>query len=113
VVTSLDMFDGGLFLVLLGIGILFIIPRFPIQFKLMAVFIFFGLGTVLIAGYDVGFVSTSIVTGGATTTEAFYLIGDADPATFNENSTWVGWILIAVGALTSFSFLSGYIGGKY
>ena len=40
------MFDGGLFLVLLGIGILFIIPRFPIQFKLMAVFIFFGLGTV-------------------------------------------------------------------
>ena len=68
------MFDGGLFLVLLGIGILFIIPRFPIQFKLMAVFIFFGLGTVLIAGYDVGFETTSTVTGGATTTEIFYLI---------------------------------------
>ena len=107
------MFDGGLFLVLLGIGIMFIIPRFPIQFKLMAVFIFFGLGTVLIAGYDVGFESTSIVTGGATTTEIFYLIGDSDPATFNENSTWVGWILIAIGALTSFGFLSGYIGGRY
>jgi hypothetical protein len=106
------MFDGGLFLLLVGIGILFIIPRFPIQFKLMAVFIFFGLGTVLIAGYDVGFESTSTV-GSVTTTEIFYLIGDADPSTFNENSTWVGWILIAIGALTSFGFLSGYIGGRY
>jgi len=107
------MFDGGLFLLLIGIGILFIIPRFPIQFKLMAVFIFFGLGTVLIEGYDVGFETTSTVTGGTTTTEIFYLIGDSDPSTFNENSTWVGWILIAVGALTSFGFLSGYIGGRY
>lgn len=107
------MFDGGLFLVLLGIGVLFIIPRFPIQFKLIAVFIFFGLGTVLIAGYDVGFESTSTVIGDETTIEIFYLIGDSDPSTFNENSTWVGWIFIAVGALTSFGFLSGYIGGRY
>jgi hypothetical protein len=76
------MFDGGLFLVLLGIG-------------------------------DVGFETTSTVTGDSTTTEIFYLIGDSDPSTFNENSTWVGWIFIAIGALTSFGFLSGYIGGRY
>jgi hypothetical protein len=107
------MFDGGLFLVLLGVGVLFLVPRFGVQFKLMAVFIFFALGTVLVAGEDVGFTTTNIVTGGATTTEFFYLVGDGDSTTFNDNGTWVGWIMIGIGALASFGFLSGYIGGKY
>jgi hypothetical protein len=79
----------------------------------MSVFIFFALGTVLLSGMDVGFITTSEIAGGATTTESFYLIGDANAATFNENSQWVGWIFIATGALISFSFLSSYIGGRY
>lgn len=106
------MFDGGLFIVLLCIGILFLIPKFPLQFRLMAVFIFFGLGTVLVAGYDVGF-ETSTVSDVGTTIETFYIIGDSDTSTFNQNSEWVGWIFITIGALASFGFLSGYIGGKY
>ncbi len=107
------MFDGGLFLILLGVGVLFLIPRFGVQFKLMAVFIFFAMGTVLVAGEDVGFTTTTIVTGSPDVIESFYLIGDGDSTTFNDNGTWVGWIFIAIGALSSFSFLSGYIGGKY
>ena len=107
------MFDGGLFILLVAVGLLFALPRLGIHFKLMSVFIFFALGTVLLSGMDVGFVTESVVSGGATTTESFYLIGDSDASTFNENSQWVGWIFIATGALISFSFLSSYIGGRY
>lgn len=107
------MFDGGLFLVLLGIGVLFLIPRFGVQFKLISVFVFFALGTVLVAGEDVGFTTTNIDSTGTTTTELFYLVGDGNSSTFNDNGTWVGWIMIGIGALASFGFLSGYIGGRY
>ena len=107
------MFDGGLFLVLLGVGVLFLIPRFGLPLRLISVFVFFALGTVLIAGNDVGFTTTTTVVGGSSSTESFYLIGDGDANTFNDIGTWVGWIFMAIGALTSFSFLAGYIGGRY
>jgi hypothetical protein len=107
------MFDGGLFILLVGVGLLFAMPRLGIHFKLMSVFIFFALGTVLLSGMDVGFVTQSVSSTTGTTVESFYLIGDSDASTFNENSQWVGWIFIATGALVSFSFLSNYIGGRY
>lgn len=113
------MFDGGLFVVLLAISVSFMaIGKFGLPFKLISVFIFFGLGTVLLAGYDVGFVNAyqevNSSTGNAVDLEStWYLIGDGDPATFNDNATWVGWIFIALGMMTSFVFLARYIGGNY
>ena len=71
------MFDGGLFLVLLGVGVLFLIPRFGLPLRLISVFVFFALGTVLIAGNDVGFTTTTTVVGGSSSTESFYLIGES------------------------------------
>jgi hypothetical protein len=106
------MFDGGLFIVMVSLGVIFALMN-RIHFKLIAVFIFFALGTVLLAGEDVGFTTEVTVSGGSNSTETFYIIGDGDASTFNENSQWVGWIFIAVGMLLSFSFLASYIGGRY
>lgn len=110
------MFDGGLFILLNVLGIVFLLKG-NLTFRIVALIIFFALGTILIAGYDVGFVWTgteAVSTGSAATTvevtQTVYLIGDADPATFNDNATWVGWIYITLGALTSFMFLGRYIG---
>jgi len=110
------MFDGGLFILLNILGIVFLLKG-NLTFRIVALIIFFALGTILIAGYDVGFVWTgteAVSTGSAATTvevtQTVYLIGDADPATFNDNATWVGWIYITLGALTSFMFLGRYIG---
>ena len=53
-------------------------------------------------------------TGAAVDLEStWYMIGDADASTFNDNATWVGWIFIALGMMTSFVFLARYIGGNY
>ena len=113
------MFDGGLFVVLLAVGVAFLaIGKFGLPFKLISVFIFFGLGTVLLAGYDVGFVTSyqevNQSTGAAVDLEStWYMKGDADASTFNDNATWGGWIFIALGMMTSFVFLARYIGGNY
>lgn len=114
----MSMFDGGLFVVLLSVGVAFMaIGKFGLPFKLISVFIFFGLGTVLLAGYDVGFINNyqEVNASGVPVDlqSTWYMIGDGDAATFNDNATWVGWIFIALGMMTSFVFLARYIGGNY
>ena len=114
----MSMFDGGLFVVLLSVSVAFMaIGKFGLPFKLISVFIFFGLGTVLLAGYDVGFVNNyQEVNSSGTPVDlqsTWYMIGDGDAATFNDNATWVGWIFIALGMMRSFVFLARYIGGNY
>lgn len=111
------MFDGGLFLLLLAVGLIFLIPKFSPMFRLVSVIIFFALGTVLLAGEDVGFVTQSQelspTTGNAVDIESTWLmIGDGDASTFNDNSQWVGWVLIAVAMMTSFRFLATTFGGN-
>lgn len=110
------MFDGGLFVILNILGVVFLFKG-NITFRIVALIIFFALGTILLAGYDVGFTWTgteAVSTGSAATTvevtQTVYIIGDDDTATFNDNATWVGWIYITLGALTSFAFLGRYIG---
>ncbi len=112
------MFDGGLFVVLLAVSVSFMaIGKFGLPFKLISVFIFFGLGTVLLAGYDVGFINNyqEVNASGVPVDlqSTWYMIGDGDASTFNDNATWVGWIFIALGMMTSFVFLARYIGGNY
>ena len=110
------MFDGGLFVVLNILAIVFLF-KFGVAFKLVSIIIFFALGTVLLAGEDVAFQwsgTEAVSTGSAATTvevsQTLYIIGDDDAATFNDHATWVGWIYIALGCLTSFMFLGRYIG---
>ncbi len=114
----MSMFDGGLFVVLLAVSVSFMaIGKFGLPFKLISVFIFFGLGTVLLAGYDVGFINNyqEVNASGVPVDlqSTWYMIGDGDASTFNDNATWVGWIFIALGMMTSFVFLARYIGGNY
>jgi len=113
------MFDGGLFLILNIVAVIFLIRR-ELPFKIISLIIFFALGTILLAGEDVAFTWTgteAATTGSAATTvevsQTFYLIGDDDPSTFNDNATWVGWIYVTIGCLVSFSFFGRYIGADY
>lgn len=110
------MFDGGLFVLLNILGVVFLLKG-NITFRIVTIIIFFALGTIMLAGADVGFTWTgteAATTGSAATTvevtQTFYIIGDDDATTFNDNATWVGWIYIALGALTAFMFLGRYIG---
>ena len=110
------MFDGGLFVVLNVLAVVFLF-KFGVAFKLISIIVFFALGTVLLAGEDVAFQwsgTEAVSTGSAATTvegsQTLYIIGDDDAATFNDNATWGGWIYIALGCLTSFMFLGRYIG---
>ena len=48
------MFDGGLFVILNILGVVFLFKG-NITFRIVALIIFFALGTILLAGYDVGF----------------------------------------------------------
>ena len=97
------MFDGGLFVVLNVLAVVFLF-KFGVAFKLISIIVFFALGTVLLAGEDVAFQwsgTEAVSTGSAATTvevsQTLYIIGDDDAATFNDNATWVGWIYIALG----------------
>ena len=110
------MFDGGLFVILNILAIVFLF-KFGIAFKIVSIIVFFALGTILLAGEDVGFTWTGtegVSTGSSATTvevsQTIYIIGDDDAATFNDNATWVGWIYVALGCLSSFMFLGRYIG---
>jgi hypothetical protein len=91
-------------LILLSLAVVSIIVSFKVGavFKLIGAVIFFTLGTVLLAGYDVQ--SVKITTDGSTViNETNYLIGngDQDP---NHTASWLGWIFIIIGVLAAVMF---------
>jgi len=103
--------DAGVFVIMIGtaFGSLFItnnIVRFGFVFKLIGVFLFFALGMMMNAEYDVAFTVTTSdpdgalnVTSGAgslqATTELTYIIGDGSSS--NSNTSWIGWLFILLG----------------
>lgn len=97
--------DAGVFVIMVGtaFGSLFItnnIVRFGFVFKLIGVFLFFALGMMMNAEYDVAFTITTSDPDGAgalqATTELQYIIGDGEPSS-NSNNSWVGWLFILLG----------------
>lgn len=91
-------------MILLSLAVVSIIVSFKVGavFKLIGAVIFFTLGTVLLAGYDVQ--SVKITTDGSTViNETNYLIGngDQDP---NHTASWLGWIFIIIGVLAAVMF---------
>lgn len=97
-------FDAGTFLILLVLGVisLFASIKLGAIFKLLGAIIFFTLGTILLAGYDVE--SMKMTTDGTTViNETNFLIGNtnADP---NHTASWLGYIFLIIGILASILF---------
>jgi hypothetical protein len=102
-------FDAGVFIIMLALGAVCIIASIKMGpvFKLLGAILFFTLGTVLLAGYDVQ--STKITTDGTTTiNETSYLIGNG-AVDKNNTSSFLGWIFIVIGIAASFMFFTELI----
>jgi len=102
----MNHFDAGTFLILLALGVAGIVISFKVGavFKLLGAVIFFVLGTILLAGYDVQ--SVKITSDGTTViNETNYLIGNGqeDP---NHTASWLGWVFIVIGIIAAFMFFT-------
>lgn len=97
-----EIFDAGLFVLLLGIAGISMLLSFKIGAILLvlSIVLFFSLSIVMFAQYDVAYTSEFYGTGDCTLAnpcvENKYLIRD--------NQTWVAWIFVAFGIFTALLF---------
>ncbi len=87
--------DAGLFLIISAIGFIFMFissrTYIDVAFRLIPVFLLFGLGVALIAEYEVSYTAES--TDGATTvTETRYIL--------RNNTDWLGWVYVMLGTFS-------------
>ena len=101
------LFDGGLFFLMLGLGIFFMVTalKFSTVFHLLGAVIFFALAIIMLAGYDVAFI-TVIEDGTNQINQTNYILGDGTTTT-QSNSAWIGWIFLLIGVLMSIMFFFG------
>lgn len=103
-----NIMQAGMFAILLGGAVIFMILSFKFSFLLRVVscVMFFALAIVLLAQYDVAFTSTSETTIGgtnATSTSIKYIIQ-------GDTGVWLGWICMILGIFTGFLFFIELIG---
>ena len=104
----LPTFDAGLFIILGGLGFVFMLIsfRFGEIFKIFSAVLFFSLSVILVSGYDIIYIDEFV--GGSdcpasnpcTTTK--YMI--------DENGEILGWVFFAFGILVSFMMLAEVTG---
>jgi len=112
------MFDGGIFVIFLGLALLFLLASFKIGavFALLSAILFFSMAIILIGQSDIGFtntVETALINGTSlhtfTTNSTAYIIGDGDPAT-NDNQNILAWLFFAMAILSVALFFMEMIG---
>lgn len=107
------LFDGGLFFLMLGLGIMFLLAsfKFGAVFQLISGIIFMSLAIVMFAGYDVAF-ETTVTDGTNQINQTNYVIGNGTGP--NDNSSWLAWIFMIIGimALVMFFFTLLSNGGQ-
>lgn len=100
--------DAGIFVILLGVGFgsIFMggVVRNGYVFKLVGAFLFFALGIMMNAEYDVAYtVITDLNDGSEPITDKRYVVGDGSG---EGNHAWLGWLFIGLGlAWTAFFFM--------
>lgn len=101
-------FDGGLFFLMLGLGLIFLISsiKFGPIFQLVGGIIFLVLGVIMFGQYDVAFYTT-VTDGVNEINQTNYVIGDG--VTKNSNATWLGWIFLLIGLLAIVVFFVGML----
>ena len=106
----MEVFDSGLFVILLGFGFMALLLSFRIGelLKILSVICFFTLAIVMFADYDVAYTesfsgdsSTECPTANPCVTQK-YLI--------QENQNWLGWIFMAFALLSGLLFFLEMIG---
>lgn len=104
----LPTFDAGLFIILGGLGFVFMLIsfRFGEIFKIFSTVLFFALAVVLVSGYDV--VYSEEFVGGTECTVADPCI--TTKYLIDQNGDILGWVFFAFGILTSFLMLSEVTG---
>jgi hypothetical protein len=103
------MFDGGIFIIFLSIGFISILAsvKFGSWLKMVGALMFFVLGIVMTAEYDVGIYSTAD-DGVIFQNGTMYIIGDGQEQTDNQHSL-IGWTFIMLGCIVSVVFLADII----
>lgn len=104
----MPILDAGMFVILLAtaFGSFFLtgLVKYGFIFKLIGAFLFFSLGLMMNAEYEVAY--TVIVTqpDGDQSTDLRYLIGDGSGT--NETAKWLGWLFIGLALIwTGFFFV--------
>jgi Ca2+/Na+ antiporter len=96
------MLDAGIFLLVLGLAFVFMIGSFKFGpvFKIIAAVLFFILAVWMMAGYQVGYKSSTYDPNSASTQNTTkYIISDT------SNGIWLGWIFILFGLICAFLFI--------
>ncbi len=100
--------DAGLFIILLAsaFGSFFFsgIVKHGFLFKLVGAFLFFALGLMMNAEYEVAYTVVNTDSDGNVSTDMRYLVGDGTGS--SEYSSWLGWLFIGLALIwTGFFFM--------
>lgn len=97
------VFDTGVFIVMLILGIYFLTAASKIgtMYLLLGTTMFIILGTALVTGYDVTFYNTTS-DGNTTITQTSYFITNSQTT---QNVQWMGYMLLTMGFVSGAKFL--------
>lgn len=97
----MPILDAGMFIILMAtaFGSFFLtgIVKYGFIFKLVGAFLFFSLGIMMNAEYDVAYTVIMTDSDGNQSTDLRYLIGDGSGN--NETSKWIGWLFIGLALI--------------
>jgi len=101
-------FDGGLFFLMLGLGLVFLISslKFGPIFQMIGAIIFLTLAIIMFGQYDVAFYTT-VTDGTNVINQTNYVIGNGSGQ--NTNSTWIAWIFLIIGIMALVVFFIGML----
>ena len=108
----MPVLNAGMFVILLGtaFGSFFLsgVVKYGFIFKLIGAFLFFSMGVMMNAEYDVAYTVVSTAQNGDQTTELRYLVGDGTSG--NETASWLGWLFVGLALVWSAFFFLEVMG---
>ena len=104
----MPILDAGLFIILVSVafGSFFFsgIVKNGFIFKLVGAMLFFALGVMMNAEYEVAYTVITTDSDNNVTTDLRYIIGNGSGTA--ENAGWIGWLFIGLGLIwTAFFFI--------
>ena len=96
--TGLPLMEAGIFALMMGIAFIFMMVsfKFGALFKVFSAIMFFTVGVILMAGYDIGF-TTETQSGGKVITDVRYIV--------HGQGEFLAWVMIGLGVFNAFLFI--------
>jgi len=108
----MPIIDAGMFIILLAtaFGSFFLtgIVKYGFVFKLVGAFLFFSMGVMMNAEYEVAYTVITTNPDGEITTDHRYIVGDGTGA--SEYSSWLGWLFVGLALIWSAFFFMEVMG---